>query len=79
MQFWDTEWDNNFFLSFWAIFCPLPPLSPNPLNKPENQNFEKMKKASGDVIMLNLGNKKHDQMMHAYSDMERNWHNFLSF
>ena len=19
---WDTEWDNFFFLSFWAIFCP---------------------------------------------------------
>ena len=50
----------------------------NPYN-PENQNFEKMKKASGDVIILNLCNKKHDQMMYAYSDMECNRHNFLSF
>ena len=29
-----------------------------PPNNPENQNFEKMKKASGDVIILNLCNKK---------------------
>ena len=36
------------FLSFWAIFCPL---------NLENQNFEKMKKVSGDVIILNLCNK----------------------
>ena len=29
----------------------------------ENQNFEKMKKASGDVIILNLCNKKHKCML----------------
>ena len=51
------EWDN-----FFAVYL-LP-------NNPENQNFEKMKKASGDVIILNLCNKKHNQMMYAYSDME---------
>ena len=62
------------FLSFWAIFCPLPALP----NNPENQNFEKMKKASGDVILLNYCNKKHDQMMYAYLDMECGRHNFLS-
>ena len=38
-----------------------------------------MKKASGDVIILNLCNKKHNQMMYAYSDMECDRHNFLSF
>ena len=38
----------NFFLSFWAIFCPLLPHFPN---NPENQNFEKMKKASGDLTL----------------------------
>ena len=36
------------FLSFWAIFCPLLPHFPN---NPENQNFEKMKKASGDLTL----------------------------
>ena len=74
----------QFLLSFWAIFNPHPPprLDP-PLQRknPENQNFEKMKKASGDVIIsnLNLRNKKHNKMMYAYSDMECNRHNLLSF
>ena len=72
---WDTEWD-KLFLSFWAIFCPLTPPSSN---NPENQNFEKMKKTSWDVIMLNLCNKKHDQMMYSYSDMECDRHNFCHF
>ena len=65
------------FSSFWAIFCPFNPL---PLNNPKNQNFGGMKKEFGDVIILNLCNKKHDHMMYAYSDMERSHrHIFLSF
>ena len=39
---WDTEWDRQNCLSFWAIFCPFP--IPSPPNDPENQNFEKTKK-----------------------------------
>ena len=39
-------------LSFWAIFCRFTP------HNPENQNFEKIKKASAHVIILNLCNKK---------------------
>ena len=66
----------EFFLSFWAIFCPLNPLNSN---NAENQNFEKMKKASGEIIILNLCNKKHNHMMYAYSNMECDRHNFLSF
>ena len=46
-----------------------PRLPPPPPNNPENQNFEKTKKASGDVIILNLCNKKHDHRIYAYSDM----------
>ena len=77
---WDTEWD-KFVLSFWTILCPstLPPPTPFHCNNSENQNFEKMKKASGDVIILNLCNKKHNHMMYAYSDMECNRHSSLSF
>ena len=71
-SFWDSEWD-KFFLSFWAIFGPLP----TPTNNPENLNFEKMKKESGDVIILNLCNKKHNQMMYAHSDIDCNRYNFL--
>ena len=70
---WDTKW-GKLFLSFWAIFYP-PPFP----NIPENQNFQKMKKASGDIIILNLCNKKQNQMMYAYSYMECGRHNFLSF
>ena len=62
-------------LSFWAIFALLSP----PPSNPENQNFGKMKKATGDVIILNLCNKKHDHMMYAYSDMGYDRYNFLSF
>ena len=50
-----------------------------PPNNLENQNFEKMKTASGDVIILYLYNKKHDHVVYAYLDMECNRHNFLSF
>ena len=41
--FWYIKHDRQNWLSFWAIF--LPP------NNPENQNFEKMKKAPGDIII----------------------------
>ena len=58
------EWDNFFFVIL-GLFLAFTPPPPPPPNNPENQNFEKMKKASGDVIMLNLCNKKHDQMMYA--------------
>ena len=54
VQFLRMEWD-RIFLSICAIFCPYNPLLPP--NYPENQNVEKIKKASGDVIILNLCNK----------------------
>ena len=77
---WDTKLE-RIFCHFGSCFAFL---TPSPPNKLENQNFKKMKKISGDVIILNLckkkTTKKTDQMMYAYSDMEclhRN--NFLSF
>ena len=50
---WEREWDIMFFI--WAIFCSFNPLAPS--NNPEIQNSEKMKKASGDVIIFNLWTK----------------------
>ena len=44
----------------------------------ENQNFEKMKKASGDVITLHMCTKNHNHMMYASWDMECN-RQFLHF
>ena len=47
---WDTTHDGcNFYFSFWAIFCPFTPPSSN---NPKNQNFNKMKKMPGDIIIL---------------------------
>ena len=71
-----TKWD-RLFCHFGPLLCDFNPLLPN---NPENQNFEEIKKAFGDVIILNLCNKKHDHMIYAYSDMEcLHRHIFLSF
>ena len=43
---------------FFPFYTPHPPPTPHPLKNPENQNFEKMKIVSGDVIILNFCNKK---------------------
>ena len=56
----DTEFpeigSETIFFVILGLFLAFTP--PPPPNNPENQNFEKMKKASGDVIILNLCNKK---------------------
>ena len=52
----EIQSETNVFGHFGSFFTP---------NNPENQNFEKMKKASGDVMILNLCNKKQDQMVYA--------------
>ena len=67
---WDVEC-NKLKLVIWVIFCAF-----NPQN--QNQSFEKLKKASGDVIILQMCTKIHDHMMYASWDMECNMHNFLS-
>ena len=65
---WNMEWDKKCFVIL-GHFLPFNPPTPSP-NNPENKNFKKMKKTSGDVTILSLCNKKHDQMMYAHSDME---------
>ena len=61
--------DTVFFVIQGHILPFTPPPPPPSSNTPQNQNFEKKKKVSGDVIILNLCNKKHNQMIYAYSDM----------
>ena len=58
---WDTEhdWQNRFvilddFLPFY------------PTNNPKNQNFEKMKKRPGDIIILHNYIKNHDNMLYYF-------------
>ena len=50
-----------------------------PSNNPENKNFEKIKKAFGNVIILHLRTKNQDHMMNVSWDMECERQNFLSF
>ena len=40
---WDTEWDVQNFLSYWAIFCPFPPPPPQ---QPAKSKFWKNKKST---------------------------------
>ena len=43
-----------------------------PPNNPKNQNFEKLKKAPGDTIILQKCTKNHGHMLHYSLDMARN-------
>ena len=44
-------------LSFWPFFAHVPP------NNPKNQNFEKLKTTSGDIIILHKCAKNNDHML----------------
>ena len=55
--------------NFGASFCPFTPYHP------ENGNIEKMKKASGHIIILHMCTKNDDHMM--YGSLECYKHNFL--
>ena len=61
---WDTEHERQSFLSFWSIFCPFTP----PKNL-KNQNFEKMKEKTGDIIILHKCTKNHDHIACRFWDM----------
>ena len=71
---WYTERDRDNFLSFWTIFCTF-----TPLTHPKNQDFEKMKKTSRDIIILHICTINDSHMMHVSGDIECNGQNFLSF
>ena len=61
-----SEMDRYFchFEPFFALLVPtlLPP--PPPPNNLENQNFKKMKNASGDVILLHMCTINENHMMY---------------
>ena len=72
---WDTECNGQNFLSIWTIFCSFTPLP----NSPKKQNFGKMKKTSGDIIILHRYNINGNHMMYGSWDVEHDEQNFLSF
>ena len=60
--FSDMECNRQIFLSNWTVFCPF-----TPPNNSKNQNFEKLKKAPGAIIILNKCTKNHDHMLYCYA------------
>ena len=45
------------FLSFWTLYLP---------TNPENQNFEKMKKMAGDIIILDKRTIHSNHIMYVF-------------
>ena len=70
---WDTADDRQFFviLDYFLPFYPSSNL--------ENQNFEKIKKSPGDIIILHLCIINENRIMYGSWDMEHNRQNFWSF
>ena len=66
--------DGQNFLSFWTVFSPF-----TPPNNPKSKNFEKMKKALEDIIILHKSTKNHDHMLYCSLDMACNGLNYCSF
>ena len=63
----------NFFVILERFLPFYPP------NNPKNQNIEKMKKTSGDIIILHRCNINDNHMMYGFWDIKCNEQNFLSF
>ena len=79
-SYWDTEWDRYMFLITLGHFFPF--YRKSKLSKNENQNFsqkiktwQKMTKASAEIIILHMCTKYHDHIMYASWDMECDRHN----
>ena len=73
-EIWSTT--DRIFFSFWTIFCPFTP--PTPSDNPENQNFEKMKIAPGDIIILHKCTINDNHMIYGSWDIKCNRQLFLS-
>ena len=70
-EIWNTK-DSIFFIldNFLPFYL---------CNNPENQNFEKMKKLPGDIIILVKYNINDNDIMYDSWDMKHDRQNFLSF
>ena len=67
---WDMAVTDVICFSFWAILLPfyLPPPS-HSLTAQKIKIFQKMKKTSGDIIILHMCTKNYDQIMHISWNM----------
>ena len=67
------EHNRPIFCHFGPLFALLTP------NNQKNQNFEKMKKTPGGIIILHIHTINDNHMMYGSSDVEQDRQNFLSF
>ena len=61
---WNMVHDRCNYFSFWSIFCSF-----TAQNSPKNQNFKKLKKIAGDIIILHKCTKNYDHMLYCSWDM----------
>ena len=70
--FWDTEWGQAESFVILSHFLPF-----YHTNNLRNQNFEKMKKASGDIIILHFCTANENHMMYGSTDMRQDRYFFI--
>ena len=68
-----AQWPEFFVILDWFFLLFTSP------NNPKNQNFQKMKKTPGDIIILHRCTTNQDHMMYGSWNMEWDWQNFLYF
>ena len=74
--YWNMEYEGQNFLSFWTVFCPFT----SPLfNNPKNQNFVKIEKPRGYIIILHRCDLNENHMMYGFWNTECDRQKFLSF
>ena len=71
---WDMKHDGQNFFVILDRFLPF-----YPPNNPKNQNFEKLKKTPGDIIILHMCTTNDNHMMYGSWDIQHNRQNFMSF
>ena len=71
LEIWSAT--DRIFCHFWTIFCPFCPINP------KIQNFEKIKKISGDIVVIHKCTKNHYHMLHCSWDATVILSYFLSF
>ena len=73
---WDTEWERQKKLSFWAIFCHFIPLTTKKIKIKKKWKKKKWKKHLWDVIILHMCTKNYNHMTGLYLGFESNFHFF---
>ena len=67
---WDINCNRQIFLSYWAISCHFTPLTA------QKRGLQKVKKATGDIIILQKCTKNHDHVLYCSWDMACDTCNF---